>query len=169
MNNSPSSEKIDPLLTTMIDYLTFLAESERTFGAATALLQFGRQFEPREKIPAWVPRYPARQCFANATKVLISRIGASGEEIHYAEGYAIDREISVPIQHAWLVDKEGLAIDPTGTDSSAHFYFGITFRTQFVLQMLDHANGTCGLLVNLPLMRRQYGTAELLEAAVWLP
>ena len=162
MKNNPGAEKTDPLLTTAIDYLTFLAESERTFGAATALLKFGHQFEPKKKLPAWASRGASRQCFANATKVLISRIGVSGGEVYYTEGYAISRVgISVPIQHAWLVDKKGMAIDPTWTDSSEDFYFGITFRTQFVLQMLDQANGMCGLLVNPPLMRRQYSTAEL--------
>jgi hypothetical protein len=157
-----------PILVTLMDYITFNAEMERKFGPANALLRYGKLFEPKETVPAWVKHGEPKECFANATRALLSCIGVERNEVHYAEGYAIDRVgIPVPIQHAWLVDAARTVIDPTWTDSFDHLYFGISFSTSFVLEMLKRSNGVCGVFVNPSLMRSYYGTAELLEGVIW--
>ncbi|WP_378941208.1 hypothetical protein [Mesorhizobium sp. ANAO-SY3R2] len=157
----------DPFLAALTKHVALLADSEPKFGAAAALLRYGQEFEPKGELPSWIQRGAPKECFANTARALLARIGSGRRDIRYAEGYAVDRVgIPLPIQHAWLVDVNGFAIDPTWSDGADHLYFGIAFKTDFILAMLRQTNGECGLLVNPPLMRRHFGSAELFEAAI---
>lgn len=89
------------------------------------------------------------------------------DDVNYAEGYAVDRVgLPLPIQHAWVVDKDGRVIDPTWSDSSDNLYFGVVFRKDFVSQMITMASYWSGLLADPVLMRRHFGTPELLEGGL---
>ncbi|GGB13913.1 hypothetical protein GCM10011491_46940 [Brucella endophytica] len=150
----------DPYLEQLVDFLRMNAAMERGFGPATALLQYGKIFEPADANPAWIARGPAKQCFDNATKVLISRLAAGDTAIRYAEGYAMDMGLPIPIQHAWLVDADNNVIDPTWCDAPDNLYFGIVFETKFVLDMIG-IKKSAGILVDAVGMRRNYGSKQL--------
>lgn len=138
------------------------AEMERGFGPAGALLRYGEPFEPAPNHPKWFSRGAAKQCFDNVTQVLISRLAAGDTTVRYAEGYAMDAELPIPMQHAWLVDADDKVIDPTWRDVADNLYFGIVFETSFVLNLL-RIKKSAGILVDAAGMREHYGTPELFE------
>lgn len=142
---------------TVADYATL----EPTFGPSRALMQFGRGFPVSKKRPRWLSVGVKKACFVNATGYAMQR-----DDVFYAEGYAVDPAVPIPMQHAWLVDAKGRVIDPTWEDNENHGYFGIAFKREFVMEMLNNNGQECGLLVNPPLMRRYFGTADLLEAGI---
>ncbi|TAU07807.1 hypothetical protein ELI55_24615 [Rhizobium ruizarguesonis] len=153
---------LDPYLEQLVAFIRMNAEMERGFGPAGALLRYGKTFEPAGTNPAWFTRRPAKQCFDNVTQVLISRLAACDTGVRYAEGYAMDAELPIPMQHAWLVDADNKVIDPTWRDVADNLYFGIVFETKFFLDLL-RTNKSAGILVDAVAMRRHYATAELFE------
>jgi len=152
----------DPYLEQLVAFIRMNAEMERGFGPAGALLRYGKTFEPADTNPIWFTRGPAKQCFDNATRALISRLAAGDSTVRYAEGYAMDAELAIPMQHAWLVDAGDKVIDPTWRDAADNLYFGIVFETSFVLNLL-RIKKSAGILVDTVGMRRHYGTAMLFE------
>lgn len=138
---------------------------ERGFGPAGALLRYGKTFEPADTNPVWLTRGPAKQCFDNATQVLISRLAAGDTTVRYAEGYAMDAELPIPMQHAWLVDADDQVVDPTWHDAAENLYFGIVFEASFVLDLL-RIKKSAGVLVDAIGMRRHCGTEELFESGI---
>lgn len=152
----------DPYLGRLVAFIRMNAEMERGFGPAGALLRYGKTFEPADTNPAWFSRRPAKQCFDNVTQVLISRLAVGDTVVRYAEGYAMEAELAIPMQHAWLVSVDDKVIDPTWRDAADNLYFGIVFETSFVLDLL-RIKKSAGILVDAVGMRRHYGTAELFE------
>ncbi|MCK3776864.1 hypothetical protein MZK49_08955 [Ensifer sesbaniae] len=116
-------------------------------GPASALLRYAKTFEPADTNPAWFTCGPAKQCFDNATQVVILRLAAGDSSVRYAEGYAMDAELAIPMQHAWLVDADNKVIDPTWRDVADNLYFGIVFETSFVLDLL-RIKQSAGILVD---------------------
>lgn len=49
-----------------------------------------------------------KNCFYNSW-----RVANSDSSLDYYEGFVIDEEVGIPIEHSWLVNKDGLVIDPT--------------------------------------------------------
>ena len=156
----------DPYLERLLAFIQMNAEMERSFGPASALLRYAKTFEPTNTNPAWFTRGPAKQCFDNATQVLISRLAAGDTSVHYAEGYAMKAELPIPMQHAWLVDANNKAIDPTWSSVSNNLYFGIVFETDFVLNLLQ-IKQSAGILVDAVGMRERYGRPELFESGIY--
>ncbi|MDO5894044.1 hypothetical protein [Agrobacterium sp. Azo12] len=156
----------DPYLQRLLAFIQMNAEMERGFGPATALLQHAKTFEPADKNPAWFTRGPAKQCFDNATQMVIERLASGDNSVRYAEGYAMDAELPIPMQHAWLVDADDKVIDPTWRDATDNLYFGIVFETPFVLNLL-RIKQSAGILVDAVGMRRHYGTLELFESGIY--
>ncbi|NTJ45372.1 hypothetical protein G6L28_22665 [Agrobacterium larrymoorei] len=156
----------DPYLEQLLTFIQMNAEMERGFGPATALLQHARTFEPTDTNPDWFTRGPGKQAFDNATQVLVSRVAAGDTGIRYAEGYAMDAELPIPVQHAWLVDADNKVIDPTWRDTTDNLYFGIVFETNFVLNLLQ-IKQSAGILADAVGMRRHYGTPELFEQGIY--
>jgi hypothetical protein len=156
----------DPYLERLVAFIQMNAEMERGLGPASALLRYAKTFEPADTNPAWFTRGPAKQCFDNATQVLISRLAAGDNSVRYAEGYAMDAELAIPMQHAWLVDADNKVIDPTWRDVDDNLYFGIVFETSFVLDLL-RIKQSAGILVDAVGMRRHYGTEELFESGIY--
>lgn len=165
-NHNQIETTSDPYLEQLLTFIQMNAEMERGFGPATALLQHARTFEPTDTNPDWFTRGPAKQGFDNATQVLVSRVAAGDTGIRYAEGYAMDAELPIPMQHAWLVDEDNKVIDPTWRDTTDNLYFGIVFETSFVLNLL-RIKQSAGILVDAVGMRRHYGTPELLERGIY--
>lgn len=156
----------DPYLEHLITFIQMNAEMERGFGPATALLQHAKTFEPADTNPSWLTLGPAKQCFDNVTRIVIERLDAGDTSIHYAEGYAMDAELAIPMQHAWLVDADGKVIDPTWRDVADNLYFGVVFETDFVINLLRNKK-SAGILVDVAGMRRHYGTPELFEQGIF--
>lgn len=149
------------LLTELKDFVGQFAQDERTFGPSTALAKYAREFRPATHRPHWLRMGERRNCFNNAAAYAAVR-----EDVFYAEGYALEPELPIPVQHAWLVDAAGKVIDPTWEHTRDHVYFGIAFERAFVLDMLEKNGRQAGLLVNLHLLRRHYRDPALLENAI---
>jgi len=145
----------------LVSYVKQLAEGEKAFSFSTALLKHGRHFSPTSSKPSWLRVGQQRNCFNNATTAAVTR-----SDLIYAEGYVLEPELSIPVQHAWLLDASGAVIDPTYADTTDHAYFGIAFRRDFVVEMLPKTKGQAGLLVNLHLLRRTYRDPALLEDVI---
>lgn len=152
----------DPWLEQLVAFIRINAEMERGFGPAGALLRYGEEFEPAANHPKWLTHGAAKQCFDNVTQVLISRTTTGDTSVRYTEGYAMDAELPIPMQHAWLVDADNKVIDPTWRDMADNLYFGIVFETSFVLNLLQ-IKKSAGILVDAVGIRRHYATAELFE------
>ena len=140
---------------------------DKYFGPVQALLSYGQIMATVAKRPSWMVPGTKRECYANCVKALISQHGLQDGELSYAEGYAkIKDTVWLPVQHAWLVDSEGRVIDPTWEDASNHVYFGVSFKTSFVLDMLEKAELVPELLVTPELMCRYFGSAQLFKSAI---
>lgn len=145
----------------LIAHIENIASCERVFGSGSALIQFGTKFQSRLDSSTRLPRGKAKACYANATACALSR-----NDLYYAEGYGIDPRFPIPFEHAWLVDSSGSVLDPTWTNAEDHLYFGVAFKRDFLASMFKRSNGVCGLLSNWSLMRKHYGTPELLHAGL---
>jgi hypothetical protein len=149
------------LLEELIDHVDFLRSTEPTFGHATALAKYGRKFLPRPHRPDWLLLGQKRACFVNAASYAMVR-----DDVLYAEGYAMEPDIPIPIQHAWLVDRNGAVIDPTWDDTSEHVYLGIAFKRSFVSELLASNKNEPGILVNMHLLRQRLRTPDAVEDAI---
>jgi len=87
------------------------------------LYKQGKAFKPG-KLPQTITLQKPRECFKNCLL-----LASAMPQYRYAEGYAMNQ---IPLAHAWLVDKEGLAIDPTWPEPS-EAYFGITIDTEYAV------------------------------------
>jgi hypothetical protein len=145
----------------LVSYIKQLAEIDESFTSSTALLKYGRHFSPVSAKPEWLRIGEQRDCFNNATKAAVQH-----SDVLYAEGYVLEPELQMPVQHAWLIDASGGVVDPTYPNTNDHAYFGIAFRGDFVVDMLTNTNGQAGLLVNLHLLRRKFRDPALLENVI---
>jgi hypothetical protein len=68
------------------------------------ILRNGKAFS---KIAPQPKRMKAKHCFANCTRWVQKRGGT------YVEGYTIADNLPIAIHHAWIVDDDGVVIDPT--------------------------------------------------------
>lgn len=64
-----------------------------------------------EKIQAQI-----KNCYYNSW-----RVANTDFTLDYYEGFVIDNELPIPIEHSWLVDKRGFVIDPTLIISGERF------------------------------------------------
>lgn len=66
------------------------------------------------------------QCYRNSALLMMN------DEFTYCEGYALKPGL-IPLEHAWLLDRDGLVIDPTWPEECE--YFGVPMKDEFVLEM----------------------------------
>jgi hypothetical protein len=149
------------LLDELISFIDQLTEGEKTFGPSAALVRYGREFPVIAPRPGWLRMGEKRNCFNTATAYAVTR-----NNIFYVEGYALEPELLIPVQHAWPVDTNGQVIDTTYDDATDHVYFGIAFKRDFVIDMLAKNNRQAGWLVNWHLLRRQFRDPVLIEDAI---
>jgi hypothetical protein len=93
------------------------------------LLKYGRPFYMNDKTFAG-KRGQIKGCFMNSFNLVMRNPGLT-----YVEGKC---HIGVlPIDHAWVITKDGRVIDPTlrqreGSRVTPHGYFGIPFTTDYI-------------------------------------
>lgn len=99
-------------------------------GFEELVLDCGREMEaiplPKKIKPGF-----KKQCYFNCIELIQKH-----QDLTYVEGYALDANISFPVAHAWLMNPQGQAIDPTW-ESGGLCYIGIPFQTQWVLDFLE--------------------------------
>lgn len=100
------------------------------------LLKEGRAFEPVPR-PNGITKMADKQCFKNCFQLAT----ASRGKYRYAEGYGAS---IIPVSHAWLVDGEGNAVDPTWRNPGSA-YFGIVIPEKLLLTIVLR-KGTYGCL-----------------------
>lgn len=88
-------------------------------------------------------RRPSRKCYENALKY------AEAKGLRYAEGYGLSGTLLkggcvFPVEHAWCVDRDGRAVDPTWEEPEASFYMGIEFDVWQVWRRVSQT-GTFGM------------------------
>ena len=101
------------------------------------VLKNGKSYKFK-KLPKKYRRGRGKECFMNATQ-----LSQSHSELTYTEGYAFNM---IPTMHAWVVDKEGNAYDPTW--EKGFEYFGVEFSGQYLSKTLLK-KGTYGLIENM--------------------
>uniref|UniRef100_UPI0026354B6A hypothetical protein n=1 Tax=uncultured Rhizobium sp. TaxID=155567 RepID=UPI0026354B6A len=142
---------IDPIL----KMLGVFDAGVEAFNVNAALLKYGRRFEHVARRPAGLRQGPVGQCFKNCTSPLMQFLSDPHPPYLYAEGYALDTEMGVPFQHAWLVDAAGRAIDLTWSDPEDAVYFGVTFSQEFLLEAM-RLTEVYGVLFNPGLEKRLF-------------
>lgn len=93
------------------------------------------------------PRAP-KKCFENALRY------AEANGLRYAEGYGlsgtlIKNGLFFPVEHAWCVDDEGNAVDPTWRNPETSLYYGIEFDVWQVWSRVSRT-GTFGMFHSGP-------------------
>lgn len=109
-------------------------------GPRDFVLRLGRDF-PHRPLPKDVRRRAPRQCFYNAASLALRR----PKEFLYVEGYAFTQGFCT--EHAWCVDRDGNAVDPTWRGEAAPHYFGVAFLHSYVLRQARE-RGELGGLIN---------------------
>jgi hypothetical protein len=54
---------------------------------------------------------------------------------HYCEGWAVTKELPIPLQHAWCVDENDEVMDPTWHNQPA-IYIGVKLELEYVTKHL---------------------------------
>ncbi|MUG92851.1 hypothetical protein F7734_10475 [Scytonema sp. UIC 10036] len=93
-------------------------------------LKYGIFMEPRVA-PEELKGAPSH-CYYNCQQIIRKK---KYKNLTYVEGYAIAPEVSFPINHAWLVDSDGYAVDPTWRETGL-LYFGIPLDNSWVKSFL---------------------------------
>jgi hypothetical protein len=71
-----------------------------------------------------------KECFMNAQRLAIF----DPQHYRYAEGWAIDDGLPIPILHAWCVNRLGLVVDPTWHGRPGRHYYGAVIDIDYVLE-----------------------------------
>lgn len=89
---------------------------------------------PHSKKPRSFTWMTPKMCYRNAAMTVIHRMDP---ELTYCEGYGVRAGLPIPFLHAWIMDKEGNAIDQTwrGEDEE-RAYIGIPFATDYLIRVL---------------------------------
>lgn len=84
-----------------------------------------------QPLPKNIQRGTPKQCFANATHLVVAKEGWN-----YAEGFAM-RDGLLPVLHAWAVDDKGGVVDNTFEDPEHCAYVGIVYdRKKYMKHIL---------------------------------
>ncbi len=120
-------------------YLQDLAAVMQTVGARTdwkyrgfeeLLLECGTVMQPKP-LPKTLKLGQPRLCYANCQCLVLKN-----RSLTYVEGYAMAAGVPLPLQHAWLLDTDGCAIDPTW-ETLGSCYLGIPLATSWIKSIWD--------------------------------
>ena len=78
----------------------------------------------------------AKQCYYNSALV-----AATSRTFTYCEGVA-ECEGLIPMPHAWNLTEGGIVVDNTWGSERPAAYFGVEFKTEFVLEFSELTNST---------------------------
>ena len=95
------------------------------------LLANGEQQGPALKVKA-ADIGTQHQCYMNAYQAATS--GKFGDEWAYTEGVVTLKDIPLTIDHAWLSNEAGQVMDVTIKDAAGQSYFGVPFKTDYVME-----------------------------------
>lgn len=125
-------------------------------------LGLGREYTPAP-LPKGMVQGTPRQCYMNAGELALSEFRG----LRYAEGYACCT-VPVPVHHAWLVDDQGRAFDPTWGYVPEARYFGVVFRPDALADFISTSRvwGVFSEGFTQELLEREF--ESYLEEA-WLP
>lgn len=113
-----------------IDHLQQIEKYSRGKSIEGIVLKHGRLFDkPEVSRPKGIKRMIPNQCYKNAYDFCISNSG-----YRYVEGF-IDSEI-IPIQHAWVIDKDDNVIELTFREAAAQ-YLGIIIPISVVNRIIS--------------------------------
>jgi hypothetical protein len=108
----------------------------RYWNGEDLVLQHGTVYIP--KLLPNTHRLPSdpKSCFRNACCAAIR-----SRKWLYVEGYALNGDVPLSINHAWLAkpDEPGAAFDPTWNTTNA-IYLGIAFRLEYVRKIYRQSN-----------------------------
>lgn len=104
------------------------------------ILRNGGAVQQAAKLPKRYAYGPKRQCFMNATQLVLR-----APTLEYVEGFVMLPALPLPIHHAWTVSPAGSAYDNTLPDTTGCQYLGVTFSRE-ELRAAMRASGVYGLL-----------------------
>lgn len=110
------------------------------------ILSYGRLWTAQRRPKPYTAKMAYKACFGNAMHLAASSWWLHDErQLTYVEGYAWGK--TIPVLHAWCVDREGRVIDPTWKqeDVVEAAYFGIPFDWDWVREYIV-TNGVYGVL-----------------------
>ena len=123
----PSVEDQDKTAESLKGFLTMVATLQPPRQGMTSpqqlMLDHGQTFHATPRTQDG-PKDPAHECYANAGRRALLGQGT------YVEGYISVQ--GVPIEHAWLVDKQGRVKDPTIRGNDVDTYFGIPITNDYL-------------------------------------
>ena len=96
------------------------------------ILAYGKSFEKNVKAPF---KGKSKSCFKNCLEALLRY-----PQLNYYEGFATGDDIPIVVSHAWLVNNQGVVIDPTwvGKQFKGNTYFGVAFNSDFVVEIAQN-------------------------------
>ncbi|MCY7385812.1 MAG: hypothetical protein LH628_25255 [Microcoleus sp. CAN_BIN18] len=94
-------------------------------GFEELVLECGRVMEPKP-LPKIIKQGQPRLCYANCKELALKN-----HNLTYVEGYAMAQGVSIPLQHAWLLDTDGYVIEPTWEPPGC-CYLGIPLATAWI-------------------------------------
>lgn len=170
-----SANALDQVLATtnadinpILKMLSIFNEGERAFNVNAALLRHGRHFRHIDRYPVGMRKGRLGECYKNCTQALMPVICDPDPPYFYAEGYAMDAELGLPLQHAWLVDTDDQAIDLTWRDNKSVTYYGVIFRPAFLLEAMRFTE-VYGVLFNPGLQDRLFHDADVFKSTLCRP
>lgn len=99
----------------------------------------GYRFQP---LPDQYDKMTPQRCYANCMELMLRNLN-----LIYVEGYAGVRNLPVPLNHAWCVEKgTNLVIDPT--TSGCRYYFGVAFDRKYVIKQVANEKRRCASLID---------------------
>lgn len=103
------------------------------------VLDYGWWYEAIS-LPKGVRQRKKKECYFNASQLAFDR-----DQFTYVEGFAFSKGLAFPIQHAWVTDGMGQAIDTTWEPPSV-VYAGIPFKTQQVARIMAREEASVPML-----------------------
>jgi hypothetical protein len=104
------------------------------FGSfAEFVLHYGARFTEFGKV-ARADMGRRQQCYANAFNMVVM----DPRSLVYVEGYIWAVDLPITISHAWVVGKDGIALEPTPLidhRGSPWQYFGVPFKYQYIMEL----------------------------------
>ena len=106
------------------------------------VLKHGRAW-PSRKLPKGYRRGREGECWGNSQLRLLR----APDKLIYVEGYAWSTNVGLPLPHAWLADDTGAVLDLTWENPDLATYFGVPFRSKYVLGAMVR-RGFCWQLID---------------------
>ncbi|MDJ0713944.1 MAG: hypothetical protein QNJ54_06965 [Prochloraceae cyanobacterium] len=95
------------------------------------VLDCGLEVEAIE-LPSNIEQGIAKSCYWNCQQIIKKQ-----PDLIYCEGYALINEAPIPLRHAWLLNSERKALDPTWVPPGIK-YIGVPFVTEWVESFLEN-------------------------------